>query len=128
MAKYGTYNTPGAFKLTVYGIVVAASFLILFYLVRNLYRDENPGPVNSARAAERIKVRKELNEKALAALNSGGVIDTNKGIIRLPISRAMEMTVQAYQNPEAAHSDLVARAKKAAEPAPAAPEQPSPFE
>jgi hypothetical protein len=118
MATYGTYNTPGGFKLTVYGIVIAACFLLMFYVVRNIYRENNPGRVNSARAAERIKARNDLREKTTTALLQGGMVDTNKGIVRLPIARAMQMTVEAYQNPEAARSNLVARAQKAAIPAP----------
>ena len=63
MANYGTYNTPGGFKLTVYGIVIAVCFLMMFYIVRGMYIENNPGRVNSARAAERIKARNELREK-----------------------------------------------------------------
>lgn len=116
MANYGTYNSPGGFKLTVYGIVIAVCFLLMFYVVRGMYIKNNPGRVNSARAAERVKARNELREKATTALLQGGMIDTNKGIVRLPIARAMQLTVEAYQNPEAARSNLVARAQKAAEP------------
>jgi hypothetical protein len=121
MATYGTYNSPGPFKLTVYGIVILFSFFIMFYVVRGFYRDENPGPLNSARAAERLKARQDLTAKAQEALNKGGMVDTNKGIARIPINRAMQMMVQAYKNPEAAHADLVSRAEKAAAPAPAPP-------
>ena len=116
MANHGTYNSPGGFKLTVYGIVIAACFLLMFYVVRGMYIKNNPGRVNSARAAERVKARNELREKTTTALLQGGMIDTNKGIVRLPIARAMQLTVEAYQNPEAARSNLVARAQKAAEP------------
>jgi hypothetical protein len=117
MATYGTYNSPGGFKLTVYGIVIAACFLMMFYIVRGMYIENNPGRINSARAAERIKARNQLREKSATALMNGGVIDTNKpSLVRLPIARAMQMTVEAYKNPEAARSNLIARAQKAAEP------------
>ena len=118
MATYGTYQSPGAFKLTVYGVVIAACFLLMFYMVRSAYQEANPQPINQARAAERTKVRKELTDKASAALTSAGWVDQVKGIVRLPISVAMQMTVEAYQNPEAARSNLVGRAEKAAAPAP----------
>ena len=116
MANYGTYNRPGGFKLTVYGMVIAACFVMMFYIVRGMYIENNPGRVNSARAAERIKARNELREKTSTALLQGGAIDTNKGLVRIPIARAMQMTVEAYQNPETARSNLIARAQKAAEP------------
>src|SRR3569833_3107033 len=105
MATYGTYNTPGAFKLTVYGIVILASFLVLFYLVRGMYRDNNPGPSNKARAEERMKTRIAITEKANADLAMTGWMDKAKGIARLPITRAMQMTVEGYKNPEAWHSN-----------------------
>jgi len=118
MATYSTYNAPGAFKLTVYGVVIAACFFAMFYMVRKAYREYNPQTINHARAVERAKVRKELTEKATSALNSPGWVDQAKGIVRLPIARAMQMTVEGYQNPEALRSNLVARADKAAAPAP----------
>ena len=118
MATYGTYNSPGGFKLTIYGIVIVLSFFILLYATRSMYRDNNPGRVNSARAAERIKARNELRTNTAAALQYGGNIDTNRGLVRIPIARAMQMTVEAYQNPAQARSNLIARAQKAAEPLP----------
>lgn len=121
MANYGTYNSPGGFKLTLYGILIAASFFILFYITRDMYRENNPGRVNSARAAERIKARDDLRAATSAALASGGPIDTNRGIVRIPIARAMQMTVDAYQNPDAFRANLTSRVAKATAPV----EQPS---
>lgn len=118
MASYGTYNTPGGFKLTIYGIVIVACFLIMFYLVRNMYRKSDPGLTNRARAIERAKTRRELNDKASAQLASAGWVDKPKGIVRLPIARAMELTVQAAQNPDLFRSNLVERSQKAATPLP----------
>ena len=119
MANYGTYNTPGGFKLTMYGIVIAALFFVMFYATRGMYRENHEARPNaSARAAERIKARNELRQATSTALSRGGMVDTNKGIVRIPIARAMQMTVDAYQNPESARSNLVARAQKAAAPAP----------
>jgi hypothetical protein len=119
MANYGTYNSPGGFKLTIYGLVIIALFFAMFYFTRGMYRENYAGrPGSKARAAERLKARDELRHKTAVALANGGPIDTNKGIVRIPIARAMQMTVEAYQNPDAARSNLVARAQKAAAPAP----------
>ena len=119
MATYGTYNTPGGFKLTIYGIVIAMLFFALFYFTRNAYRhDYISRPGAKERAAERLKARNEIREKTSVALNSGGVIDTNKGLMRIPIARAMEMTVKGYENQTGLRSNLVERAQKAAAPAP----------
>lgn len=119
MATYGTYNTPGGFKLTIYGLAIAALFFAMFYFTRGMYRENNIGRPNAqARAAERIKARNELRTTTAAALSNGGMVDTNKGIVRIPIARAMQMTVEAYEHPDAARSNLIARAQKAAQPAP----------
>ena len=119
MARYGSYNSPGGFKLTIYGIVIVMLFLAMFYFTRNMYRENPTGrPGATARSQERIKARTELRDKTTAALNNGGVIDTNKGLVRIPIKRAMEMTVKAYEKPESARSNLAERAQKAAAPAP----------
>lgn len=128
MPTYGTYQSPGPIKITFFGIGIVFAFLIMFYLVRGLYCHDNPGPVNRARAAERLKARKDLEAKTAPLLANPGWVNSNKAIVRLPIARAMELTVQNYQNPEAARSNLIARAEKAAAPAPQAPPQPSPFE
>jgi len=118
MATYGTYNSPGAFKLTVYGVVIAACFFAMFYVVRSAYREYHPQPLNHARALERAKVRLDVTTKAISNLTTSGWVDQPKGIVRLPIDRAMKMTVEAYQNPEAAHSNLVERSKQSEKPAP----------
>jgi hypothetical protein len=94
-------------------------FFALFYFTRNAYREDyiaRPGA--KERAAERLKARNEIREKTAVALNSGGVIDTNKGLVRIPITRAMEMTVKGYENQAELRTNLATRAKKAAEPAP----------
>lgn len=118
MATNGTSHRPGGFKLTVFGILILGAFLIMFDLVRGLYREHPPGPLDPARAAERIKLRQELAAKSEEALKAGGTVDAAKGIIRLPIDRAIRMTAEAYQNPAGARSNWIARAEKAAAPAP----------
>jgi hypothetical protein len=128
MAAYGTYNTPSGFKLTLYGIIVLIGFFAMFYLVRGMYHEHLPPAINAERAAARKKTRIELNAKATEMLNTAGWVDQNKKLVRLPVSRAMEMIIELYKSPEAGHSNLVARSKKASIPAPAAPAQPSPFE
>jgi hypothetical protein len=118
MAIYRTYNSPGAFKLTVYGAVIAACFFVMFYMVRSAYRSYHPQPLNHERALERVKARQDVAGKAFTNLTTAGWVDQAKGIVRLPIDRAMKMTVEAYQNPEAAHSNLVARSKQSEKAAP----------
>jgi hypothetical protein len=125
MATYGTYNSPGGFKLSIYGFFILIGFFVMFWLVRGMYHEQPYQPVNADRGLARKKARMELSAKAIEALNTPGWVDQNKKIVRLPIARAMELTIENYKNPEAARSNLITRAQKAAAPAPA---QPNPFE
>jgi len=67
-----------------------------------------PSPRSSdyeeARAKKRVENLKTLREEADKALTTYGWIDKNKGVARVPIERAMELTVAdlAKQKPEPA--------------------------
>jgi hypothetical protein len=87
-----------------------------------------PAPLGADRAQERIKNLTELRAADYEAANNYAWKDQSKGLVRLPVDRAMELTLQEWQNPAAARSDLIARMEKATAPAPKAPEQPSEFE
>src|SRR5687768_13481810 len=115
MAKHRTYPSPGGVKLTTIASALIGSFFGMLLFTRGMSRDNRTERPNAtARAAERIKARDQLRTNSAAALANGGMIDTNKGIVRIPIARAMQMTVDAYQDPNTARSNLVARAQKAA--------------
>ncbi len=84
--------------------------------------------IDADRAAARAKALAEIRAAETQALNHAGWIDENRGLVRLPIDMAMQITEREWQNPVAARSNLTARAEKAAVPAPAAPAKPSQFE
>ena len=122
------YYTPSGPKVAIYGIVIFATFLIMAFFIRNMSRAHDPGPVNQARAEERARTRVELAKSSREALTTIGEVDKARGIVRLPISVAMRMTVQNYQDPQAGRQALLQRVEKATAPLPQAPEQPSEFE
>lgn len=111
------YYTPAKPKLWVYAVAIVAAFLLMAWLVRGMYRANNPGRVNAARSEERIKARREIEAAVTAELNSRAAIDKARGIERIPIEQAMEMIVRDWQNPEAGRSNLVGRLQKASTPA-----------
>ena len=84
--------------------------------------------INADRAAVRIKALAEIRAAEAQALNHPGWINENRGLVRLPIEVAMQITEREWQNPAAARSNLTTRVEKAAAPAPKAPEKPSVFE
>jgi hypothetical protein len=106
-------------------IIVGASFAI-FTLAAKL---SHPVPaVDADRGAQRSQALAEIRAAEDQSLNNAGTIDAARGVVRLPIDRAMELAAQAAKDPAAARASLNARAEKAAAELPKAPEKPSIFE
>jgi hypothetical protein len=107
---------------------VLGAFLVVALLVGLMKYYTRPAPLNQARVEERKKVLAEFRAEDERGLNTYEVIDAGKGLVRLKIDRAMELTFEEYKNPAAARTNLLARAEKAAAVPPKAPEAPSQFE
>lgn len=109
-------------------LLILAGLLVAGLLAHEMVRITRPAPIEADRAALRSKTLAELRAANADALNNYGWVDQGKGIVRLPIARAMELTLKEWQDPAAARAALIAREEKAAAPAPAAAPQPSQFE
>ena len=105
----------------IYVAAVVGSFLIVALLVWAMYRYTRPPEIAQNRAQERKKNLAELRVAETETLNNYGWVDQAKGIVRLPIGRAIELTLQEAENPMAARSNMVARAEKAGAAPPAQP-------
>ena len=113
-------------SLAIYVIGVIGSFLVVAVLIWAMYSFTRPVPITQNRAAERKKALGEVRTAETESLNTYGWVDQPKGIVRLPVSRALEITLQQYEkNPVAFRTNLVAAAEKAAA---KPPEQPSKYE
>jgi hypothetical protein len=84
--------------------------------------------IDADRAAVRTKALAEIRAAESQALNHPGWINQDRGLVRLPIEVAMQITEREWRDPAAARSNLTARIEKATAPAPKAPEKPSAFE
>jgi hypothetical protein len=112
-----------------YAIAVIGAILIVVFLDRQLKKFTQAPPLGANRAAERAKALSEIRNTEDDALKNTGWIDPSKGIVRLRIEDAMEMTEREWKNPAAARSNLLARVAKAnPPPPPPAPTKPSEFE
>ena len=111
---------------------VGVAFLIacfLFAAIVATVKWSMPVPaIDVDRAAVRTKALGEIRAAENQALNHPGWINQDRGLVRLPISVAMQITEREWQNPAAARSNLTARVEKATAPAPQAPAKPSAFE
>jgi len=78
------------------------------------------------RAKKRMENLKTSREDADKALNTYAWIDKNKGVVRIPISRAMELTIaQLAQQKPAAAGPIATPESQAASPAPAGSPKPA---
>jgi hypothetical protein len=84
--------------------------------------------IDADRAAVRSKALAEIQAAEATALNTPGWVDQDRGIVRLPIATALQLSESAAQNPAAARADLIARAGKAVAPLPKVAPKPSAFE
>ena len=112
----------------IYIIVIIGALLIMNNMVKRVREYTTPAPLGGERAAERKQVSDELSASSQAALTTYGWQDKSKEIVRLPIDRAMELTVQEWSNPAAARAQLISMSDKAVAEPPPEPEAPSEFE
>jgi hypothetical protein len=115
-------------KVAMYSVVLLAMLMIGYILVHAM-RAYAPAPaLNAKRADERRAALAELNGNAQRDLSTPAKINEANSVYRLPIDRAMELTVQGGKNPAAFRSNLLARVENATKAPPKAPEKPSAFE
>lgn len=115
-------------KCAAYTIGILGSLLVVAWLVWLMNAKTNPGAINAARAEERRKNLTEMQSANQEALNNYAWENQGKGFVRLPVDRAMEITLQEWKNPAEARANLLSRIDKLTAPAPKAPEKPSQFE
>ena len=111
-----------------YFVAVLGAFLIVALIVWAMRHYTTPESLTAKRAAERAKNLADLRAAEATALNSYGWIDQSKGVVRLTVDRAVELTAAAGSDPAAFRKDLIARVEKATAVPPKAPEKPSAFE
>jgi len=117
-----------AARLTACAIGIFGTFLIVALLVLAMRHYTRPAPVGANRVEERYKFLQDQRAADAKALNEYDWIDKDKGIVRLPVQRAVELTLQEWQNPAAARSNLISRVEKATAVPPKAPEKPGIYE
>lgn len=101
------------------------AILLIFFLMSGaiwlLYHYTRPGPVEETRWAERAKHLADLKAKNQEALETYGWVSKERGVVRLPVARAMELTVKEWQDPAGGREGLIARMEKALPPMPPTP-------
>jgi hypothetical protein len=120
-----TSNTRPVWHVGLGFLEAALLFAALFMVVRH---SVSVPTIDADRAALRTKDLMEIRTNAEQELNHVGWIDQQRGIVRLPISLAMKLAAQEWQNPAEARTNLIAREAKASKPLPKPAAKPNPFE
>jgi hypothetical protein len=95
------------------GVAVAGALLVVVSLVLILRHFTAPPPVNLARIEERKRALALLVADNGRVLQNYDWMDQAKGVVRVPVVRAMDLAVQYWQDPAAGRSNLIARVEKA---------------
>lgn len=111
-----------------YLLAVIGALLVMWLVVREVRQYTTPPPLGTQRAEERAKALADTRAADHAALGSYGWQDKDRGIVRLPLERALELTLAEWQNPAAGRKKLLELSQKATAELPKAPEVPSAFE
>lgn len=97
---------------------VLGSFLVVGVLAWLLVVYSRPAAPGEDRVALRLKNLRELRAAEVETVSHYGWVDPAKGIVRLPVARAMELSVKEMADPAAARAERIARIEKATEKAP----------
>ncbi len=112
----------------VYFVAIMATFFIMAFLIWVTKEYTQPKSITASRAKERAENLVTVKEAVAPLLNEYGWQDQEKGFVRVPIKRAMELTVQEWKNPAEARAQLISRMEKATALPPPPPEEASAFE
>ena len=111
-----------------YVVGILGTFLVMALLV-GLMRSYTTGPTPmEARSAERMQILQQFKADNAPLLDKYDWQDQTHGIVRIPISVAMDKVLEEWQDPAAGRSNLMARAAKAFAPLPKPPEKKNEYE
>jgi hypothetical protein len=124
MANTEQFQSPAPFSTWVGVVLLFALFGVIVVAVIG------PGPRGDTyermRAEDRVKKLKDVRDEAAKALTSYAWVDKSKGTVRLPIDRAMELTVADLANKKPAPAYPIAAPESSAAPGGVASASPAP--
>ncbi len=99
-------------------VVVVLALTIIFILsgilIRFSYIKENQ--INYQRNEERTRAKMEVENAQKQMMDSYGFLDKRKELVRLPISRSMEIVEQIYKNRNTTRTNLLQRVDRKSKP------------
>ena len=99
-----------------YGVAILGAFLVVGVLTWIMINQTSPAPIGKAREEERLKNLKELRAATGDQMITYGYADQPKGLVRIPISKAVDLTLQEWKDPAKGRAGLIERIEKATKP------------
>jgi hypothetical protein len=121
-------NTPDVNRASgaAAGFAIASVLFIALVVVVKL--STTLPAIDADRGALISQTLYQIHTNEVVSLNNPGWVDKPRGIVRLPIETAMQITAQEWQDPAQARADLISRSQKATAPAPKPAATANPFE
>jgi hypothetical protein len=115
-----TPPNPNGPRVAANLVGILGTFFIVAALIWAMYHYTQAPAVEEAHWAERHKNLADLAAQNRELLSTPAWIDQGRALVRLPIDRAVELTVSEWQNPALGRSNLLERLARAIPPVPAA--------
>lgn len=103
-------------KVAVRAVAVILIFFLMPGAIWVMYHYTRPGPIEEPHWTERAKNLADLRAKNQEVLGTFGWVSRERGVVRLPIAQAMELTVKEWQDPAAGRAGLLARLEQSLPP------------
>jgi hypothetical protein len=108
--------------IAAWSVGILGTFLLMALLLWAMQHYTRPDPLGADRVQERRQFLSETQTADAQALRDYAWIDQSKGFVRIPLERALELTVREWQDPAAARARLMERVGQVFAEPPAAPE------
>jgi len=105
-------------RTTSWVIGIVGTFLLVGFLVWVMYSYVRPANLAAARTAERYQFLAEVQATETILADEYGWVNQERGFVRLPLVRAVEITLEEWQDPAAARALLATRVEELTAPAP----------
>jgi hypothetical protein len=100
MSDASSSANNGSFTATVVAAIGGLAIFLLILLVAYMPNKAAPAGDGVKTPAERKAALSELRGKEQTAATTYGWVDQSAGVVRLPIDRAIELTIQQYGKKE----------------------------
>lgn len=96
------------------GLIIGATLALVSagFFAYVSFESNRPDAPGSDRMAERLSNLKSLKEKESIALNQYRWIDEDKGVVGLPIGKALAITAEEWSNPVGGRNALLDRLQR----------------